>query len=219
MRVCELFESIQGEGLTVGAPSFFVRTGRCSLGCLFCDTKYSWDGGREYSPEELRLLVESSGLPDVVITGGEPFEEEELPLLVELLTGLPSVRRITVETCGHIYREIPAEKLHLVLSPKPPTMGVKFPEGALLKFFKTYGELELKYTLYSREDLELIENFLFKNRPLIPQPVVLQPLHHPGEPYPETCRRVWEMVRERKEFLRSFEIRLIPQVHKLIGIK
>ncbi len=219
MRVCEIFESVQGEGLTVGAPSLFIRTGRCSLGCLFCDTKYSWDSGREYAPKELLREVISQGLPDVVITGGEPFEEEELPLLLELVGNLPFIRRITLETCGHIFKELPSEKLHLVLSPKPPTMGVEFPYKTLVKFFKAYREVELKYTLFSLQDLDLIEEFLFENVSLVPQPVVFQPLHHPKEEYPETFRRVWKMVRERRELLNSFEIRLIPQVHKLVGIK
>jgi len=219
MRICELFESIQGEGLTLGSPSFFIRTGRCSVGCKLCDTKYSWDSGVELSVEELVEEAKKSSLPEVVITGGEPLEEEELPKLLKELSLLPSIRRITLETCGYIYRELPKEKLHLVLSPKPPTMGVEFPERELLKFLKNYKDAELKYTLYSQEDLKVIEEFLLAHPQLIPQPVVLQPLHHPKEDYLKTCRRVWEMVRKRRELLNSFEIRLIPQVHKLLGLK
>jgi len=219
MRICELFESLQGEGLTVGSPSFFIRTGRCSVGCKLCDTKYSWDSGREYSIEELVREVKRSSLPEVVITGGEPFEEEELPLLLEALASLDFIRRITLETCGYVYRELPKSKLHLVLSPKPPTMGVEFPERELLKFLKNYEDAELKYTLYTEEDLRVIEDFLFSHPSLVPQPVVLQPLHHPQEDYHETCRRVWQMVRRREELLKNFEVRLIPQVHKLLGLK
>jgi len=219
MRVCELFESIQGEGLNVGAPSFFIRTGRCSVGCRFCDTKYSWDSGRDYALKELVKEVESSGLPEVVITGGEPFEEEELPLLVEELTALSSVRLITVETCGYIYRELPQKKLHLVLSPKPPTMEVAFPADSLVMFLKTFKSVELKFPVFSVEDFETAEEFLFKNSRLIPQPVVFQPLHHPEEDYVETCRRVWRILRGRGALIKSFRVRLIPQVHKLLGLK
>ncbi|MEO2066491.1 MAG: 7-carboxy-7-deazaguanine synthase QueE [Desulfurobacteriaceae bacterium] len=219
MRICEVFESIQGEGLTLGTPSFFIRTGRCSVGCLFCDTKYSWSSGRELRVDEIVGLVVSSGLPEVVITGGEPFEEEELPNLVELLTSLPSVRRVTVETCSYIFRELPKSKLHLVLSPKPPTMGVEFPLETLLKFLEFYKDVELKYTLYDERDLDLFEGFLFSNSNIIPQPIVLQPIHHPKEDYAETFKRVWNMVRRRERLLKSFEVRLIPQVHKLLGMK
>ena len=41
MRICELFESIQGEGKHAGTPSVFVRTSGCNLRCWFCDTPYS----------------------------------------------------------------------------------------------------------------------------------------------------------------------------------
>ena len=48
-RIAETFFSIQGEGATAGAPAVFIRLQGCSVGCAWCDTKYSWDagGGRE----------------------------------------------------------------------------------------------------------------------------------------------------------------------------
>src|SRR5438132_10540793 len=42
LRVREVFASVQGEGVTVGTPSAFVRLQGCSVGCAWCDTKYSW---------------------------------------------------------------------------------------------------------------------------------------------------------------------------------
>ena len=48
-RIAETFYSIQGEGATAGLPAVFVRLQGCTVGCGWCDTKYSWDpaAGRE----------------------------------------------------------------------------------------------------------------------------------------------------------------------------
>jgi len=219
MKVCEHFVSIQGEGLTVGTPSLFIRSGRCSVGCRYCDTKYSWNSGKELSLSEIEKIVVSNKVKSVVITGGEPLEEEDLPQVLKKLATLKEIERITVETCGHLFRELPKEKLYLVVSPKPPTMGVKFPKRELLKFLKFYSEIELKFTLYSKEDFKEIKSFLKENREFIPEPIVLQPLEVPTEPYCETAKKVVEMVLKERNFINSFKVRIIPQVHKLLGLK
>jgi 7-carboxy-7-deazaguanine synthase len=86
-RLAECFFSIQGEGVTAGVPAAFVRLQGCSVGCRWCDTKYSWDpgGGREQTLGE--LLEELAVLPcrRVVVTGGEPLESAIFTPLVGAL--------------------------------------------------------------------------------------------------------------------------------------
>ena len=53
MRICECFRSIQGEGLQMGLPTVFVRAVGCNLRCRWCDTGYSYEGGREMTIDEL----------------------------------------------------------------------------------------------------------------------------------------------------------------------
>ena len=94
-RVSEIFYSIQGEGVTAGLPAVFVRLQGCTVGCAWCDTKYSWDADGGRAPALDAILEEVSGYPchRVVLTGGEPLES---PLFVPLLRALGS-RGFTVE--------------------------------------------------------------------------------------------------------------------------
>jgi len=100
LRVSEVFASVQGEGVTVGTPSAFVRLQGCSVGCAWCDTKYSWasTGGRETTLDALLAEVTSTGLDNVVVTGGEPLEHPAFVALVDALKA--AGRRIEVETAG-----------------------------------------------------------------------------------------------------------------------
>jgi 7-carboxy-7-deazaguanine synthase len=75
-RIAETFFSIQGEGPTAGVPAVFIRLQGCSVGCVWCDTKYSWNplGGH---PVDLdAIAAEATAFPcrRAVITGGEPLE-------------------------------------------------------------------------------------------------------------------------------------------------
>jgi len=86
-RVAEVFASLQGEGVTAGLPSAFIRLQGCSVGCVWCDTKYSWDPAKGEARDVETLLrdVKAIGLSNVVVTGGEPLES---PLFVPLVSAL-----------------------------------------------------------------------------------------------------------------------------------
>jgi 7-carboxy-7-deazaguanine synthase len=99
-RVAEVFYSIQGEGATAGLPAVFVRLQGCSVGCAWCDTKYSWDPEAGSAVELDALVEEISAYPcrRAVVTGGEPLES---PMFVPLLRALGGRGfSIEVETSG-----------------------------------------------------------------------------------------------------------------------
>jgi len=94
LNLVEIFSSVQGEGLYVGAPTVFVRFGGCDLRCSWCDTPDSWlpasrcriehdPGSRRFREVACPLSVEDAdeaiaslrpGTGDFVsLTGGEPL--------------------------------------------------------------------------------------------------------------------------------------------------
>jgi 7-carboxy-7-deazaguanine synthase len=100
MRVNEIFYSLQGEGILAGTPSAFIRLAGCPLRCRWCDTKYAWEqtAGAHYSIEKIIKTVEQWPCRFVVLTGGEPMINPDLPQLTQALKA--SDKHITIETAG-----------------------------------------------------------------------------------------------------------------------
>ncbi len=97
--VMEAFYTIQGEGAHSGHPAYFIRTGGCDVGCVWCDVKESWDATKhsETSLNELLDGVDQSAPNFVVLTGGEPAMYD-LSSLIEALQ-LRNIE-VAIETSG-----------------------------------------------------------------------------------------------------------------------
>jgi len=103
MRINEIFYSLQGEGFFAGVPSVFVRLAGCPLRCRWCDAKYTWEqtAGTTYSIAKIVEIVQKWPCKFVVITGGEPMINSDLPKLVQELKA--SGKHVTIETAGIAY--------------------------------------------------------------------------------------------------------------------
>jgi 7-carboxy-7-deazaguanine synthase len=107
--IVDIFSSIQGEGVFLGARQIFVRFKKCNLKCSYCDEPR--DGkATEYTPLELLSEVKYVELAkgphhSVSITGGEPLVYSEfLKTFLKLLKkeGMTTY----LETNGTLPREL-----------------------------------------------------------------------------------------------------------------
>jgi len=100
LKITEIFFSLQGEALTVGIPTTFVRLTGCPLRCQYCDTAYAFTGGEWMGLDEILEQVAANKTRFVTVTGGEPLAQKSC---IELLTMLCDAGyHVSLETSGAI---------------------------------------------------------------------------------------------------------------------
>lgn len=105
MKVVEIFDSIDGEGLRAGKTATFVRLAGCNLRCSYCDTLYALFGEDEPCQYEEMTVDEvvskiNMDYKRVTLTGGEPLLHTESADLVKRL--LESGVEVNIETNGAV---------------------------------------------------------------------------------------------------------------------
>jgi 7-carboxy-7-deazaguanine synthase len=160
MQISEIYKSLQGESTCAGLPCVFVRLTGCNLRCSWCDSEFSFYGGRKMAlPEvlgEVARLSPNGGL--VEITGGEPMlqEREVIPLMEQLLD---ADYQVLLETSGErVLTRVPKAVIKIV-DVKCPQSG----EGETfamenLKALQRHDEL--KFVLTGRADYEFARDFV-----------------------------------------------------------
>lgn len=116
LKVNEIFESLQGESSYAGYPCLFIRLTGCNLRCLWCDTKYSYNEGKERSYEEIAKIINSSKIKLVEFTGGEPLLQKDE--LVKVINLIDQNKIILLETNGSISLEDIPERVVKIMDIK-----------------------------------------------------------------------------------------------------
>ncbi len=215
LEIVERFLSIQGEGLLVGTPAYFVRLARCNLRCPWCDTKYSWTSGKHVKIEDLISEILPKGVPLVVVTGGEPLlQQEGLSKFEEMLRKRGFDGIFQVETNGTIYpRALEGRDVWLTLSPKVTCDYYMADVETIKKIINNFSKVELKLVARA-SDIPCVKRFM-RELGDVRVPKILQPLSGEGD-YSTVSRELTLRVLEDKELRREF--RVIPQIHKFIEI-
>ncbi len=164
MQITEIYKSLQGESTHAGLPCVFVRLTGCNLRCSWCDSEYTFHGGRKMNAEAVQseVIRLSPNLGLVEITGGEPMlqERELVPLMSQLLT---TGYRVLLETSGERPLErVPVDVIKIV--------DVKCPDSGEANTFHIENletltaHDEIKFVLSGRMDYEFARDFTFRHR-------------------------------------------------------
>jgi 7-carboxy-7-deazaguanine synthase len=201
MRICEIFRSIQGEGLMMGIPTTFVRTVGCNLRCSWCDTQYSMSGGTEMTLDEIMESVGDS--KHVCVTGGEPMIQPEMPELLRRMVAAGI--QIVLETNGAAdLSQVPEDPLILI------SMDVKCPSSGMSEWMLP-GNLrflskkdQIKFVVKDDADFDYAVNYLRENP--VDSNLIFGPVGGTG-------KLEWLVSRVLDSGL---DARVLPQLHKII---
>jgi 7-carboxy-7-deazaguanine synthase len=159
MQIIEIYRSIQGESSFAGVPCIFVRLAACNLRCTWCDSEYTFTGGKKMSSDEVEqevLRLAPGGL--VEFTGGEPMlqERELVPLMDRLLS---RGYTLLLETSGERPLENVPPAVHKIVDVKCPGSG----ESGTFRMSNLAAITaadEVKFVLADRADYEFARDFV-----------------------------------------------------------
>lgn len=205
MRVTEIYASVQGETGQAGRPCTLVRTTGCDLRCTWCDSAHAFYGGRELAIEEVLDQVGKLSPRLVLLTGGEPLLQHELPELAARL--LARGYDVMCETSGSQDVARLPEGVQRIVDCKPPGSG----ESDKM-FWDNFGGGRLrkrdavKFVLRDRKDYEWAREVMARYALAGQCEVLLSPSH--GELDPKQL--VAWMLEDH------LEARLNLQIHKYV---
>jgi 7-carboxy-7-deazaguanine synthase len=219
-KVVEVFSSIQGEGLYLGQTQTFVRFYGCNIDCRFCDEAKK-NRFKEYSTDELIAIIIKENNKVISFTGGEPLLRAGF--LKEIL---PKLRKkgflIYLETNGTLKNKL----LEIIDFLDIISMDIKLPSSTGARaYWKAHGnflkeavrkKVFVKSIIGNKTSLSDIKKAVSIIKKVDKRIFfILQPV---------TVNSKIRKIKHAQKFLDAANseldnVRLIPQVHKILGVK
>lgn len=228
-EITEVFSSVQGEGVFVGARQIFVRFKKCNLECEFCDTPN--DGAiKEYSPaallDEVKKLQDTKGPHhSVSLTGGEPLVYWDF-----LAAFLPLLKKLKLKSYLETNGTLPNELAKIIDLIDIVAMDFKLPTST---GGRGYWKEHLEFLKVAAQKKVFIKTVITANtkKADIEAAVTLIKAVNRNIPFimqPATPVRKSDIKVGENRLLEFLDLalknqvensRVIPQMHKILGIK
>jgi organic radical activating enzyme len=218
MYIKEIFYSFQGEGLWVGYPQIFVRFFGCNIHCSYCDEPDFVHQRKPYTVDQ--VMTELAPLlakrpHSISITGGEPLiQVEALKQLVPLLP-IPAY----LETNGTLPRHLSdgVDLFEYFSVDYKPGFDKEFAE--FMAILRGRKNVFVKWVLtkgFPVLELKKMINTIATVAPDVP--FVIQPVTPFG---PVKDKATAEDIERAYNFAHQklADVRVIPQAHKMLGLK
>ena len=226
-NILEIFQSIQGEGKYAGVNQVFVRFFECNMHCVWCDTPHSiGDTTRRFDQYTLdELYKEISNLWEschsVSLTGGEPLMQSNF--IKELLPRLKEKKMpVYLETNGIL----PNELAEIIDDIDIIAMDLKLPSSTKCQpFWQEHREFLniartkdafIKTVISNETEREDVLRSVDLVADVDPDMLyILQPNYfdmHDG--VMDKCREYQKIC-----FNRLSNVRIIPQMHKMLKVR
>jgi 7-carboxy-7-deazaguanine synthase len=151
LKITEIFFSLQGEALTAGIPTTFVRLTGCPLRCRYCDTAYAFSGGEWMDLDVILEQVAVNKTRYVTVTGGEPLAQKPC---IELLTMLCDAGyTVSLETSGAIDVSAVDARVVKVMDIKTPGSGEE-KRNCMENISHISAQDQIKFVICDEQDYE-----------------------------------------------------------------
>ena len=160
MHLIELYKSVQGESSFAGLPCIFVRLAGCNLRCAWCDSEYTFTGGKSFSMDEVDRQIKALAPCTLIeFTGGEPMlqAKELLPLMDRLLA---QNYTLMIETSGERPLADVPKAVHKIVDVKCPGAGSAANSFRMENLEALTKNDEVKFVLTNRVDYDFARAFI-----------------------------------------------------------
>lgn len=227
--ISEIFSSIQGEGVFLGARQIFVRFKQCNLKCLYCDEPREGKA-TVYTPMELLSEVKYLDLSkgphhSVSLTGGEPLVYPEF-----VGAFLRLVKKAGMTTYLETNGTLPRELDKVIESVDIVAMDIKLPSATgerpfwdeHIEFLRiaSWKKVFVKAVVTentSKADIAKAVSLVARvkgNIPFVIQPA--SPVKKEDKPLGSDMLMKFVEIGLKHNI---DNIRVIPQIHKKLGVK